>query len=124
MNVQKFRNKQTKQMKNDWLQKKCQSCAGFTDKINKSDALVYLKQIPEWKLNEVADKITRDFNFKNFKQTMFFINAVAFVCENDGHHPDINFGYNYCNISLTTHELGGLSENDFIIATKINQLLI
>ncbi len=108
----------------DWLQKKCQACAGMTDKIAREDALIYLRTIPDWNLDATNNLINRHFEFKNFKQTMFFINAVAFVCEKEGHHADIKFGYNYCDINLTTHELGGLSENDFIIAAKINQLLV
>ena len=107
----------------DWLQKKCQSCVGITGTIERSDAIAYLQQMPSWKLDEASISISRHFDFKNFKQTIFFINAMAFLCEKEGHHPDVKFGYNYCDISLTTHALGGLSENDFIIASKIDQLL-
>jgi 4a-hydroxytetrahydrobiopterin dehydratase len=107
----------------DWLQKKCQTCIGMTGIIERNDAVAYLQQMQSWKLDETSTTIVRHFEFKNFKQTMFFINAIAFLCEKEGHHPDVKFGYNYCDISLTTHALGGLSENDFIIASKIDQLL-
>ncbi len=108
---------------NDWVTKKCQSCAGLTNKIEREDAVIYLRQLSAWELDSAALSIKKRFNFKNFKQTMFFINAVAFLCEREGHHPDVSFGYNYCEITFTTHELGGLSENDFICAAKVEQLL-
>ena len=84
---------------------------------------MYLTQLDGWVLDGDNMSISRRYNFKNFKQTMFFINALAFICEKEGHHPDAKFGYNYCDITFTTHELGGLSENDFICATKVEQLL-
>lgn len=108
----------------DWLDKKCQACSGFSSKIESHDAIDYLKQLADWQLSTDALSIYRNFEFKNFKQTMFFMNAIAFLCEKEGHHPDVKLGFNYCNVSFTTHELGGLSENDFICASKINQLLI
>lgn len=107
----------------DWATKKCQACSGFSSKIERDDALIYLKQLPNWQLSDDSLSISRRFEFKNFKQTMFFINAVAFVCESEGHHPDAKFSFNYCEIAFTTHELGGLSENDFICAAKVSQLL-
>ena len=107
---------------NDFLQKKCQSCVGNIEKINYADAKIYLQQIPFWQLRDDGLAIYRIFNFKNFKQTMFFINAVAFVCEQEGHHPDVTFSYNYCEIVFTSHELNALSENDFICAAKVNAL--
>ena len=62
-------------------------------------------------------------SFKDFPATIMFINAMAFMSEQQGHHPDFSAGYNYCEISFTTHAIGGLSENDFICAAKINDLL-
>ena len=107
----------------DFITKKCQACAGFTDKIEAEDALIYLRQLTNWQLSNDNLSISRRFEFKNFKQTMFFINAVAFLCEREGHHPNASFSYNWCEIAFTTHELGGLSENDFICAAKVDQLL-
>ncbi len=107
----------------DFLSKTCQACSGFTSKIERSDAIIYLQQLDGWSINDDSLSIFRRYNFKNFKQTMFFINALAFVCEKEGHHPDVKFSYNYCEVAFTTHELGGLSENDFICASKVNQLL-
>lgn len=107
----------------DFKTKSCSACNGFTAKIERDDAIVYLKGLIEWTISDDSLTISRNLNFKNFKQTMFFINALAFLCEREGHHPDVKFGYNYCNISFTTHELGGLSENDFICASKIDDLI-
>lgn len=109
---------------NDFVNKKCGACVGIGEKIGRDDALIYLQQLPSWILSEDGLFISRKFNFKNFKQTMFFINAVAFLCEKEGHHPDVKFSYNYCDIAFTSHELGGLSENDFICASKVDLLLV
>ena len=99
-----------------------QNCQKSTE-ISKLENLTdYLTQTPLWKLNPDNSSIYRKFEFKNFKQTMFFINAAAYVCEQQGHHPDANFGYNYCEIAFTTHDAGGLSINDFICAAKIDAL--
>ena len=98
-------------------------CENSTD-INKLDNLTeYLLQVPLWTLNQASASIYRKFEFKNFKQTMFFINAVAYICEQQGHHPDAKFSYNYCEIAFTTHDVGGLSINDFICASKLDTLL-
>lgn len=107
----------------DWSTKKCQSCSGFKEKIKLEDAKVYLRHIIGWELMSDNLVIFRRYQFKNFKQTMFFVNALAFICETEGHHPDLLVGYNYCEVRFTTHELKGLSENDFICASKINDLL-
>jgi len=82
----------------------------------------YLPQLNEW---EVLDnlKIRKRFKFKNFVEAMGFVNKVAEIAEEDGHHPDITINYNRVTISLTTHAIGGLSENDFIVAAKIDEFI-
>lgn len=107
----------------NFIYKKCQACVGLTEKINREDALAFLQQIDSWQLSIDGLSIYRRFNFKDFKETMLFINATAFICEQEGHHPDAKFSYNYCEVAFTSHELGGLSENDFICAAKVNALL-
>ena len=74
---------------------------------------------------EVAEgkKIFRRFSFKNFKEAMAFVNKVADIAESEGHHPDIFVSYNKVKITLFTHAIGGLSENDFILAAKIEKLI-
>jgi 4a-hydroxytetrahydrobiopterin dehydratase len=80
-----------------------------------------LGQVPGW---ELADStLTRRFRFKNFKEAMAFVNKVAELAEAEGHHPDIHISYNRVRLDLTTHAIKGLSDNDFIMAAKINRLL-
>lgn len=76
--------------------------------------------IPGWFL--IGDEIKKDFKFKNFKESMDFVNKVAGVAESEGHHPDIYIFYDKVNLSLYTHAAKGLTENDFIMAAKINAL--
>jgi 4a-hydroxytetrahydrobiopterin dehydratase len=70
-----------------------------------------------------AKSIRRRFEFKGFYKTMGFVNAMAWVANAENHHPDFSTGYNYCDVTFTTHAIDGLSENDFICAAKINALL-
>jgi len=76
-----------------------------------------------WSLQEDNRAIHRDFNFKNFYETMAFVNAVAWIANQEGHHPDLTVSYNQCGVTFTTHAMGGLSENDFICAAKVDELL-
>jgi 4a-hydroxytetrahydrobiopterin dehydratase len=94
------------------------------NKLSEADINNYLeKHLPNWHFDNINNLIVRKFEFKNFKQTMFFINAVAFICEKECHHPDAKFGYNYCEVNISTHDVGGVSINDIIIAAKIDTLL-
>lgn len=104
-------------------EKKCAACEGGTPPFTKAQVGEYLKQLPvPW---EVADdkKIRKEFRFKDFKEAMKFVNAVAKIAEAEGHHPDLCVFYNVVKIELWTHAVGGLSENDFILASKIERLL-
>ncbi len=76
---------------------------------------------PAWSA-ESNIKIKREFIFKDFKQAMEFVNKVAEIAEDQGHHPDLNISYNKVQIELSTHFIGGLSENDFIVASKIDHI--
>ena len=78
---------------------------------------------PAWQHQVDGAFISRSFKFKNFSKTMFFVNAVANLADQQGHHPDVEFGYNYCRIKFTTHEANGLTTNDFICAKKVDVLL-
>lgn len=77
---------------------------------------------PDWELD--GDEIQRAFKFKDFKEAMIFVNQVADIAEDEGHHPEIEISYNKVKIELTTHAIDGLSENDFIVAAKIDKLSI
>ncbi len=103
--------------------KRCIPCEGGVTPIDKATAQDMLKDIPDWELETDGTIISREFSFKGFLSTMNFVNAVAWIAQQQMHHPDMKVGYNYCHISFSTHAIDGLSENDFICAAKINQLL-
>jgi 4a-hydroxytetrahydrobiopterin dehydratase len=105
-------------------EQKCVPCENFgIQPLTREEAKALLTDTPHWILAEDAHSIHRDFQFKGFKSVMFFVNAVAFMAEQEGHHPDLKLGYNYCAITYATHSIKGLSKNDFICAAKIDQLL-
>ena len=76
----------------------------------------------EWQLAGDAKSISAEFKFKNFYRTMSFVNAVAHIANAEDHHPDLEIGYGYCRMKFNTHAIGGLSENDFICAAKVDAL--
>jgi 4a-hydroxytetrahydrobiopterin dehydratase len=77
---------------------------------------------PQWHLDVERQVLTRDFKFDNFHATMAFVNAVAWIAHVEDHHPDLEVGYGHCRVTFSTHSVGGLSENDFICAAKIDAL--
>ena len=107
----------------DLTDKHCVPCEGGVDAIERSAAEQMLADIPGWSLSEDSKMISRRFEFKGFFRTMSFINAMAWVVNNENHHPDFSAGYNYCEVGFTTHAIDGLSENDFICAAKVNALV-
>ena len=82
----------------------------------------FLQELSHWDLSDEKQKISRIFKFKDYYQTLAFINAVAWIAHQENHHPDILFGYNSCTIEFTTHSAGGITLFDFICAAHINQL--
>ena len=102
-------------------EKHCIPCEVGTQPFDRETIDGLLPMVPKWKLENSA-KIVRSYRFGNFVEAMRFINEVADVAEAEGHHPDIFVSYNYVRISLTTHNIGGLSENDFIMAAKIDEI--
>jgi len=89
----------------------------------KSKAEDMLKEIKGWSLSADAKKISKEFTFKNFLEAMHFANTVAQVAEAEGHHPDLHIGWGKVVVETSTHSIGGLSENDFILAAKIDQVV-
>lgn len=83
----------------------------------------YLNMLSGWDVTIDYSTIHKSFNFKNYHQTVSFVNAVSWIAHKEDHHPEICFGYNSCKISLKTHSIKGLSQNDMIMAAKINALL-
>lgn len=105
------------------LSQRCVPCEGGTEAITKAAAKTLLQQIDyRWEINDDGTEIQRTFKFKGFLRTMSFVNAVAWIANHENHHPDLLVGYNYCTVRYTTHAIGGLSENDFICAAKIDAL--
>ena len=105
------------------LNKKCVPCEGGVPSMGPEEIKNYLSQLKEgWEVLE-DHKIMKLFKFKDFKETIEFVNEVADIAEKEQHHPDIEIHYNRVNIILWTHAIRGLSENDFILAAKIDQLL-
>ncbi len=106
----------------DLASRKCQPIAKGTPPLAQEQATELLREMPDWKLSNSASAITREFRFKNFHQTMAFVNAVAWIAHQTDHHPDLEVGYNRCTVTFSTHSIGGLSDNDFICAARINSL--
>ena len=107
----------------DLATKHCAPCEGGTKPMSRSEAEAYLAQVPGWKLVEGERlKIARSVKFKDFAQAMTFVNRLAEVAEVEGHHPDFCVSWNRVKLELVTHAIGGLSENDFIMAAKISEL--
>ncbi|OGT54587.1 MAG: 4a-hydroxytetrahydrobiopterin dehydratase [Gammaproteobacteria bacterium RIFCSPHIGHO2_12_FULL_41_15] len=107
----------------DLTHKKCKPCEGGVDPLKKEVAKDLLKQTIGWTISEDGKSISQRFEFKGFYKVMGFINALAWIANTEGHHPDVKYGYNYCEVLFTTHAIDGLSENDFICASKIDALL-
>lgn len=107
----------------DLKEKRCRPCEGGVDLMGREQAEQLIAQVPGWSLSGDGKSISRRFEFKGFYRTMAFINALAWIANREDHHPDFSAGYNYCEVSYTTHAVGGLSENDFICAAKVNALL-
>ena len=106
----------------DLSTKKCKPCEGGVQPLNKKEVAELIKQISaDWKVIE-NNKITREFSFVNYRHTMEFVNKVADLAEEEGHHPDMHVYYGRVVIELWTHSINGLSENDFILASKIDKL--
>lgn len=105
-------------------ERKCTPCEGGTQPFERSQAEALLAQIDgDWSIDEDGRTIRREFRFKNFYRTMSFVNAVAWIANREDHHPDMEVGYNRCLVQFSTHAIGGLSDNDFICAAKIDALL-
>ena len=111
---------------NDLTKKKCLPCEGGLIPFDISDIHKYQKKVDDWdiiKNNKDIYFLEKNFKFDNFKKSQDFVNKVGEISEQEGHHPDINFGWGYVKINITTHAIEGLSENDFILAAKIDQLM-
>ena len=107
----------------DLTQQSCKPCEGGVRPLNRDEATGLLEKLTDWELTPDASEIHRTFRFKDFHQTMAFVNAVAWIAHQEDHHPNLVVGYSRCEVHYSTHAIGGLSENDFICAAKIDTLL-
>jgi 4a-hydroxytetrahydrobiopterin dehydratase len=104
--------------------KKCIPCEDKTlPSLKPAEAKKLLKEIPGWKIEKGSKAISRTFLFGDFKEALRFVNQVGKIAEHEGHHPDIALWYNKVELLMFTHSVRGLSENDFIVAAKINEIV-
>jgi 4a-hydroxytetrahydrobiopterin dehydratase len=101
---------------------RCESCECIDAAIGKSEARELLEDLPDWTLSDDAHRISQEFSFRDFKDAMLFANAVGWMAEAQGHHPDMELGWGRVVVTWTTHAVGGLSRNDFICAAKTQAL--
>ncbi len=103
--------------------RKCVACAPGTPALAADRiAALHTQLAPGWRIADDGKSLRRAYGFADFYETMAFVNAVAWIANVEDHHPDLEVGYNYCRVTLATHSIGGLSENDFICAAKLDAL--
>ena len=107
----------------DLARQRCVPCEGGVAPLTREQAGRLIGQTQGWALNGDTSEISRTYLFKNYYETMAFVNALAWIAHREDHHPDIEVGYKRCFVRYSTHAIGGLSHNDFICAAKINRLL-
>src|ERR1041385_1590798 len=100
--------------------KTCTACRGDEPPLDPATAKRMMKHAPDWSLLDDGRRIERSFRFPDFRDALRFVDKVGALAEAEGHHPDINFGWGYATISLYTHKIKGLHQNDFILAAKID----
>lgn len=110
---------------------KCIPCEGGVAPMTPDETATHIKEVSGWQAIENhpstalgASHLYREFKFKNFKEALAFVNKVGEIAESEDHHPNIEFGWGYVRIKLWTHAIGGLHLNDFILAAKVNELVI
>ena len=103
--------------------RRCRPCEGGTEPLDEDGIRDHLAQIgSHWQLAADGKSISADFTFRNYYQTTAYVNAIAWIAHQEDHHADISFGYKTCKVVYSTHAIGGLSENDFICAAKVDAL--
>lgn len=101
---------------------KCEPCNSSMPKLSRDECQKYLKDLPEWELNDEASEISRRFSFKNFVAAMSFAGKVGELAEEMGHHPVLTVGWGFCTVRFKTAKIGGLHQNDFIMASQVDKL--
>lgn len=100
----------------------CRPLKGETHRIASDEAQSRLTDLPGWELVDDGQAISRTFQFSNYYHTLAFVNAIAFIAHREDHHPDMGVHYDRCVVRYSTHDVGGLSDNDFICAAKVSRL--
>jgi len=109
---------------NKLAEQSCQPIAKGTPPVANNRAVELLQQLNgDWDFQQKPAQISRTFKFKNYYETIAFVNALAWIAHQQDHHPDIEVSYNRCVVHFSTHSIGGVSENDFICAAKIDALI-
>jgi 4a-hydroxytetrahydrobiopterin dehydratase len=106
----------------DLMKKHCKPCKSGDPALDEAKVNQLLAQLPGWE--RVKGEIAKTYAFKNYYETMAFVNATAWISHREDHHPDLEVGYNKCRVRYSTHSVGGLSENDFICAAKIEAIFM
>ena len=107
----------------DLIHRHCVPCEGGVPTVHRSEAEAYLVSLPGWELDRESKRIAKKINGGTFMGVIDWINRIAELAESEQHHPDLHLtGYRHLTIELTTHAIGGLSENDFILAAKIDEI--
>jgi 4a-hydroxytetrahydrobiopterin dehydratase len=101
----------------------CLPRRGSEHKLSEARVRELLPEVPGWELIEDGHALNKTFDFKNYYETMAFVNALAYMANREDHHPDLGVHYNRCVVRFSTHDVGGLSENDFICAAKTEALM-
>lgn len=101
--------------------KTCIPCKGGTPPLKGADLEELRRQLPEWEVVE-DHHLKKVFRFKNFREALNFVNQVGELAEEQGHHPDMSFGWGYAEITVWTHKIDGLTESDFVFAAKVDTL--
>jgi len=101
---------------------RCVGCEGGIPALSSDEISQLLPQLNQWQVSDDAKSISKKFSFKDFYHTMAFVNAIAWIANQENHHPDMEVGYNYCHVKFMTHAVKGLTQNDFICAAKIDLL--
>ena len=102
--------------------KRCVPCEGGVPPLTPEAVTELLAEVPGWSVSPDGKSVSRDFRFKNYWQTMAFVNAVAWIAHQEDHHPDLEVFYDHCVVRYSTHAIDGLSENDLICAAKVSAL--
>ncbi len=105
----------------DLNSKSCAACEGWVPPLTDAQITEMKAQLdPNWEIDDEGKSLSRKFTFKGYAKAVYHANLVAFLSDKEGHHADVAFGWGYCHVTYTSHELGRLSENDFICASKLD----